>query len=122
MHIGKQKVEHENSMKEQKLETVTEEKDLGILVTRDMKVSKQCTKACAKANRMSGLIKRNIENKDKMIMLRLFKSLVRPHIEYIIISLVTALHKGQIPNRAGSEKLHIFKTIYRISTKFDRLM
>ena len=47
-----------------------------------MKVAKQCTKACAKANRMSGLIKRNIENKVKMIMLRLFKSLVRPHIEY----------------------------------------
>ena len=45
MHIGKQKVEHEYNMKGQKLETVTEEKDLGILVTRDMKVAKQCTKA-----------------------------------------------------------------------------
>ena len=82
MHIGKQKVEHEYSMKGEKLKTFTEEKDLEILVTKDMKVAKQCTKACAKANRMSGLIKRNIENKDKMIMLRLFKSLVRPHIEY----------------------------------------
>jgi len=88
-------------MKGQKLATVTEEKDLGIIVTRDMKVAKQCTKACAKANRMSGLIKRNIENKDKMIMLLLFKSLVRPQI-----SLVTALHKGQIPNREGSEKIY----------------
>jgi len=31
---------------------------------------------------MAGLIKRNIKNKDKKIMLHLYKSLVRPHVEY----------------------------------------
>jgi len=37
-----------------------------------MKVAQQCSKACARANRMAGLIKMNIENKDKKIMLRLY--------------------------------------------------
>jgi len=31
---------------------------------------------------MSGLIKRTIENKNKEVMLRLYKSLVCPHVDY----------------------------------------
>jgi len=82
MHIGKQYSEHQYSMNGHILETVTEEKDLGILLTKYRKVAQQCSKAYARANRMAGLIKRNIENKDKKIMLRLYKSLVRPHVDY----------------------------------------
>jgi len=47
-----------------------------------MKVSQQCSKACSKAYRMSGLIKRTIENKNREVMLRLYKSLVRPHVDF----------------------------------------
>ena len=72
MHIGKQYSEHQYSMNGHTLETVTEEKDLGILLTKYRKVAQQCSKACARANRMAGLIKMNIENKDKKIMLRLY--------------------------------------------------
>ena len=64
------------------LESVKEEKDLGIWLSSGMKVSQQCSKACSKAYRMSGLIKRTIENKNKKVMLRLFKSLVCPHVDY----------------------------------------
>jgi len=38
------------------LETVEEEKDLGIIITKDLKVSQQCKQAYAKASRMLGLI------------------------------------------------------------------
>ena len=55
---------------------------MGIWLSSDMKVSQQCSKACSKAYGMSGLIKRTIENKNKEVMLRLYKSLVHPHDDY----------------------------------------
>jgi ribonuclease P/MRP protein subunit RPP40 len=39
---------------------------------------------CKKANRVLGMIKRTFTNKSKYIMLRLYKSLVRPHLEYCV--------------------------------------
>jgi len=66
------------------LDTVAEEKDLGIVITRDLKVSQQCKQAYAKASRMLGVINRSIKSKDRDILLSLYKSLVRPHLEYCI--------------------------------------
>ena len=59
---------------------VGEEKDLGVLITNDLKASQQCTAACNKANRVLGMINRTIVCKE--ILLNLYKSLVRPHVEY----------------------------------------
>ena len=36
-----------------KLETVDEEKDLGVIVSKDLKWDKQCSQAVKKANRLS---------------------------------------------------------------------
>jgi len=81
MHIGKQLTEIEYRMNDRQLDTVKEEKDLGILIRNDMKSSSQCSQAYFKANRMLGIINRTIEYKNKEIMLSLYKSLVRPLIE-----------------------------------------
>jgi len=61
---------------------VTEEKDLGVIISKDLKVSKQCSAAYSKANKMLGVINRTITYKSTDIMLRLYKSVVRPHLEY----------------------------------------
>jgi len=82
MHIGRHNSEHKYYMRGQLLESVKEEKDLGIWFSSDMKVSQQCSKACSKAYRMSELIKKTIENKSKEVMLRLYKSLVCPHVDH----------------------------------------
>ena len=62
MHIGKQlgTGPYEYVINGQKLEVVTKEKDLGIILSSNLKVADQCAAACAKANRMLGLINRNI--------------------------------------------------------------
>jgi len=44
----------------------------------------QCNQADAKANKMLGVIKRTIVYKTTDILLQLYKSLVRPHLEYCI--------------------------------------
>ena len=41
------------------LECVSEEKDLGVIISEDLKCEKQCSEAVKKANRMLGMIKRN---------------------------------------------------------------
>ena len=50
-----------------KLETVDEEKDLGVIVSKDLKWDKQCSQAVKKANRMLGVIKRNFTDRSKAV-------------------------------------------------------
>ncbi len=59
-------------------------KDLGVSVVSSLKFSHQCKDAAGKANRMLGLINRNTSFKTKDVMLPLYTSLVRPHLEYTV--------------------------------------
>ncbi len=49
-----------------------------------MKVSEQCGIAAAKGKQILGLIRRNIEYKEKELIIPLYKTIVRPHLEYCI--------------------------------------
>ena len=44
-------------------------RDLGVLVSNDFKMSKQCIEASKKANRMLGYIRKSITSKSKDIVL-----------------------------------------------------
>jgi len=44
-------------MEGKELENIMEEKDLGVIVSRNFKVSKHCIKAAKKGNQILGLIK-----------------------------------------------------------------
>ena len=66
------------------LNTTFKEKDLGLTISADMKVSEQCGIAAAKANQILGLIRRNIVYKEKELIIPLYKTIVRPHLEYCI--------------------------------------
>ena len=82
MHLGKNRLDAQYSLNGTILETVDEEKDLGVVLKSDLKVSSQCAQAYGKANRMLGVINRTIKYKTKEVMLSLYKSLVRPLLEY----------------------------------------
>ena len=86
MHIGKRSTKQDYKMNGKILEAVEKEKDLGILISHDLKVSLQCRQACNKANRMLGVINRTITYKNKKILLNLYKSLVRPHLEFSVVA------------------------------------
>ena len=55
---------------------------MGIRVTNDLKSSQQCLQAYNKANKVLGVINRSIVHKKKDILVKLYKSLVRPQLEY----------------------------------------
>ena len=63
---------------------VREERDLGVILRDDLKMSENCQQACMKANRMLGLMARTIGLRNLDVMTRLYKSLVRPHLEYCV--------------------------------------
>jgi len=66
------------------LEEVSEEKDLGVFVTSDLKPSTQCIKAADKAQSVLRMIKRNFPKIDKEEFIILYKTYVRPHLEYCV--------------------------------------
>ena len=55
-----------------------------VWISADMKCSKQSMYACNKAMKVLSMIKRTIRFKDTRVMLSLYKSLVRPYVEYCI--------------------------------------
>ena len=81
MNFGAKNVKAEHKMEELKLAEITEEKDLGVIISNDFKAGKQCAKVANKGNQILGLIKRTIiSKKKKKIILNLYKTLIRPHL------------------------------------------
>jgi len=84
VHFGYNNPQQAYYMAGHQLATVSVEKDLGVYVAADLKCSKQCIEAAKRANRVLGMIARNITFKEQKTILMLYKALVRPHLEYAI--------------------------------------
>ena len=84
LHTGHGNEDAQYTMGGTVLNTTVKEKDLGITISADMKVSEQCGIAAAKGNQILGLIRRNIVYKEKELIIPLYKTIVRPHLEYCI--------------------------------------
>ena len=64
--------------------TTDQQRDLGIIIKKDLKWQKQTEKSCKTANRVLGFIASNFRYKNKELILPLYKSLVRPHPEHAL--------------------------------------
>ena len=64
------------------IQEVHEEKDLGLIVSDDLKWDKQCVAVVKKANKLLGMIKRNFIDRSKATILALYNGLIRPHLDY----------------------------------------
>jgi len=71
MHLGNSNRKYAYFKNNHKLDKVTEEKDLGVVFTNNLKPARQCQTAYAKANRILGLISRTISYKIPDILLKL---------------------------------------------------
>ena len=84
MHMGKKNRIFQYHLGNQELRSIEEEKDLGVLIHKNTKTSRQCTVAAAKANQILGFIRRTVVSREKSIIINLYKTLVRPHLEYCV--------------------------------------
>jgi len=84
MHFGFNNKEVDYALGNQRLDAIEEERDVGVIVDKSLKSSRQCAKAAAAANAVLGMIRTTFLCKDKELILQLYKSLVRPRLEYCI--------------------------------------
>jgi len=81
MHFAKSNIRCRYTMDNQPVEVVDSEKDVGVVVSSDLKTAANCKEAYTKANRL-GLISWTIKYRNPTILINLYKSLVRPHLDY----------------------------------------
>lgn len=86
MHVGTTNPEQVYQMKagNDRIDIVKceEEKDLGVTFDKCLKFDKHVNAVVSKANKMTGLIKRSFSYLDEPTFTLLYKSLIRPHLEY----------------------------------------
>jgi len=82
VHFGKENLGFTYSMEGHCLENVDCEKNLDVVMSKDLKVARQCQESYSKANRMLGQINRTIKYTNQEVLMNLYKSMVRPHLEY----------------------------------------
>ena len=64
------------------LDEVLEEKDLGVKFDPTLLFSKHTATITKKANSMVGIIRRTFDHMDKDMLKIMYKTLIRPHVEY----------------------------------------
>ena len=59
-----------------------DEQDLGVITDRTLKLSKQCMKPADAAHTVLGMIQRTFLCNNKELMIQLYKTLIRPKLDY----------------------------------------
>ena len=82
MHIGRTNPEAEYTMNGVVLGTTDCERDIGVLMSSNLKPTAQCREAARKANGVLGQIARAFHYRNKKTFVNLYKQYVRPHLEF----------------------------------------
>ena len=75
------------------LQSVTEETDLGIIVSNDLKPSKQCVSSVKKANMTLGMIKSHIVSRDTNTIVRLYKKPCETKVRILYTSMESVINQ-----------------------------
>ena len=84
IHMGRKNQLFDYSMGGRPLEVVEFEKDVGVIIDNTLKPSLQCVKAAKKGQMVLGQLARAVSYRDKVTFFNLYKTYVRPHLEYAV--------------------------------------
>ncbi|GAB0179896.1 cAMP-dependent protein kinase inhibitor alpha [Grus japonensis] len=84
LHMGRRNPKHNYRLGGEWIEISPEEKDLGVVIDENLNMAWQCALTAQKANRVLSCIKRGITSRSREVILPLYSTLIRPHLEYCI--------------------------------------
>ena len=93
MHIGYNNSHADYFMNGNQLNTVSEKRVVGVVVSDDLKWEKQSSEAVKKANRMLGVIKRSFTDRSKETIIPLYKS-CQTSLGILFSNMESTLQKG----------------------------
>ncbi|CAM5079636.1 unnamed protein product [Natator depressus] len=84
VHLGRKNPMHCYKLGTKWLGTSSAEKDLGVTVDEKLDMSQHCALVAKKANGILGCISRGIARRPRDVIIPLYLTLVRPHLEYCV--------------------------------------
>ncbi|CAM4663823.1 unnamed protein product [Caretta caretta] len=84
LHLGRKNPIHHYRLGTEWLGSSSAEKDLGVTVDEKLDMSQQCALVAKKANAILGCISRGIASRSRDVIIPLYLTLVRPHLEYCV--------------------------------------
>ncbi|KFP71617.1 hypothetical protein N310_11453, partial [Acanthisitta chloris] len=84
LHLGWGNLKNKYRLGNEWIETSPGEKDLAVLVDKNLNMAQQCMLAAQKANCILGCIKSSMASISGEMVLPLYSALVRPHLEYCL--------------------------------------
>ena len=84
LHLGQRNPRHPYRVEGAVLESSPAEKELGVLVDKKLNMNQQCALAAWKANGILGSVRRGVARRDREVIVPLYSTLVKPHLEYCV--------------------------------------
>jgi hypothetical protein len=82
MHLGNHNPGHKFTMRGTALQETQEERDIGVSISSDLRISAQCARAAKTAQAVLGQILHAFHYRDRNVFAWLYKQYVRPHLEF----------------------------------------